>query len=735
MLGNTKENLMGFDILSRIKDTDLTNAVKDSLSKGSGYFEGVYYSILTNKNTPVRVLFEGIKNEKGEIYGGVVLAEDISERIGTENALKESEEKFRVLVENQGEGIGVTDQSNSFIFANPAAEQIFGVPPGGLQNKSLKDFTSVEEFRKLEVETQNRIEGKRSTYELEIIRPDGEKRNILATVTPRLDEKGKYQSSIGIFMDITERKKIELHLKNTLEFNKRIINNAFTGIIVYDRHFNYLLWNPVMEEISGYRANEVIGKNAFEIFSHYKKEGMDKILHRALEGETIVRESVRYTLPEKNKQGWTREVFSPNYDGRGKIIGVIAIVSEITRLKEFQNSLEEKNKEIAEQNVELIKAINRAKQSDRLKSAFLRTMSHEIRTPLNAIIGFSDLFNMELDKDELNYYTNSIHQNGLQLLNIIDDIFHISQLESGGADVSKENFDLKEFLHEIRRLTREEMKLAGKEHLELKLHLEEGFERIKVNTDQEKVKHVFLNLLKNAVKFTFEGFIEFGYLFRKDGDLMFFVRDSGIGIPEDKHHLIFERFRQIDERFTRKYGGTGLGLYPCVKILEVLSGKIWLESKVGEGTVFYFTIDNIFEEKEQVRKSIQKEKINFDYIFPGTKILIAEDEYSNFFLLQKMLKNAQAEIIHVENGLEAVEILRKNPDVDLVLMDIKMPVVDGYEASRRIRKFNAKVIILAQTAYALAGDQQKALEAGCNGYISKPIQKRDLMEKLKMFLM
>jgi signal transduction histidine kinase/CheY-like chemotaxis protein len=376
--------------------------------------------------------------------------------------------------------------------------------------------------------------------------------------------------------------------------------------------------------------------------------------------------------------------------------------------------------------LELQRAKERAEESDRLKSAFLANMSHEIRTPMNGILGFSELLkNPELTGDEHQEYLRIIEKSGERMLNIINDIVDISKIESGlmKLDIGKTNINEEiEYIYTFFKPEMEAKKIDFAFRSSLPVN-----ESI-INTDKEKVHAVLINLVKNAVKYTERGTIEFGYL--KKGDFLeFYVKDTGIGIREDRQKAIFERFIQADITDKMARQGAGLGLSISKAYVLMLGGKIWVESEVAIGSTFYFTLPyNIGYESVENQKNMSDYKVEIDpaHEVPGLKILIAEDDETSEMLLGIGVKKISREILKARTGIEAVEIYRQNPDIDLILMDIQMPELNGYEATRQIRQINKDVVIIAQTAYGLSGDREKAIEAGCNDYMSKPIKNDEL---------
>ena len=373
----------------------------------------------------------------------------------------------------------------------------------------------------------------------------------------------------------------------------------------------------------------------------------------------------------------------------------------------------------------MVKSKERAEESDRLKLAFLANMSHEIRTPMNGILGFTELLKEpKLSGKEQQEYIDIIERSGKRMLNIINDIISISKVESGQIEVSLSETNINEQIEYIQTFFKPEAKLKGIElFISKKLAEEDTF----VKTDREKVYAVLTNLVKNALKFTNEGSIEFGCE-KKGNHLEFFIKDTGLGISKSQKKIIFERFRQANETISRTHEGSGLGLAISKAYVEMLNGKIWVESKQGKGSTFYFTIplisDNKLEEKDVIEKAVSVVKEGTT--IKNLKVLIVEDDAISKLLITIAVKPYSKEILKVSTGIEAVEACRSNPDIDLVMMDINMPKMDGYEATKLIREFNKDLIIIAQTANGMQSDRDNAIAAGCTDYISKPINITDL---------
>ncbi len=391
--------------------------------------------------------------------------------------------------------------------------------------------------------------------------------------------------------------------------------------------------------------------------------------------------------------------------------------------------------ELEKAKADLIEARRIAEEADMLKSNFLANMSHEIRTPMNGILGFAQLLqNDDLEREMQLRYIDIVCHNGAMLINLIDDIMDISKIEAGQLPLNKTEVNVDNLMFDLYTFFNEIKFKQEKEHINLRLvDLNEDQECI-FFTDEQRLRQIMSNLIGNSIKFTEKGYVEFGYTNHKEEQfLRFFVRDSGIGIPPDKHSIIFERFRQIEEGSTRKYGGTGIGLFISKHIVDILGGRIWMESEVGKGSTFYFTLPYASVEEREGSTKVYSASSNL-YDWPGKNILIAEDVETNYRFLKAILEKTNANISWVRDGAEAIKYCLDNPNVDIVLMDVQMPKIDGYEATIRIKKENPNIKIIAQTAYAMPNDNIKCIESGCNDYISKPINSHILLEKINTHL-
>ena len=391
---------------------------------------------------------------------------------------------------------------------------------------------------------------------------------------------------------------------------------------------------------------------------------------------------------------------------------------------------------------ELKKAKEYAERSDKLKSAFLSNMSHEIRTPMNAIIGFSELLLIsDLTDKQKKEYVDIIINNGNVLIDLIDDIIEISKIEAGEIKIEETDCPVNKILSELFISFNNEKNKLGKKDITIKVNKANDTPDFSIKSDPLRFRQILSNLIGNALKFTETGTIEFGYTFIKDDEIdkennfiRFYVKDTGIGIPKDKLKIIFNRFMQADYSNTRQYNGTGLGLAISKNLLSLLGGDICVDSTVGKGSTFYFTLP--YKPAKSVAGHIEiQDTLKENYNWENKTILIVEDVSTVNLFLKKVLQRTKARTISAENGLEAVKLFKeKKQDIDLILMDLQMPVMDGFMAAKKIRQLDKKVPIIAQTVLTLKEEQNKASEVGCNDYITKPIKANELLVLISKYL-
>ncbi len=422
------------------------------------------------------------------------------------------------------------------------------------------------------------------------------------------------------------------------------------------------------------------------------------------------------------KDGSNRWISGTNtamFDNDGNYTEIQTVAKDITMLKNIEQ--------------ELIREIEHAEESDRLKSNFLTNISHEIRTPLNGILGFISLLKSDkFRKDQLGKYYDLIEDSGKQLLEIIEDMLEVSMIETHQLKFHYTNVYLPDTFKSIEEYVNKSHKKKSKSHIEIKKIIPSSGPRF-IKTDGTRLYQVFIKLLNNSFKFTNEGCIEFGYYQSREDIFRFFVRDTGVGIPKDKQQVIFRPFRQAEETPTRSYGGSGLGLTIAKALVESMGGKIYLVSEPGKGSNFYFDLPVLEATKEESvsKKKMTEEKV---YNWQDIKILIVEDIQMNFIVLKEFLRDTKAVIIPAKTGNQALDAFKKHPDINIVLLDIRLPDISGYDVAKRIKEKNSKIPIIAETAYTHGSDQVEAYKAGCDSILLKPINREILLETINDFL-
>ncbi|OQX78283.1 MAG: hypothetical protein B6D64_07040 [Bacteroidetes bacterium 4484_276] len=500
------------------------------------------------------------------------------------------------------------------------------------------------------------------------------------------------------------------------------IQQSPVSVVISDMDEKVIYVNQKFIDVTGYTREEAIGSTP-ELIKSGKTPGKT---YENLRKTLDLGKEFQGEFLNRKKNGeffWEHVSISPVKNDIGEITHYIAVKEDITTRKKMEQ--------------DLLEAKEKAEGSDRLKTAFLTNMSHEIRTPMNAIIGFTEMLGeVKYLKEEREKFSTLIIDNGRKLLGIIDDIIDIAKIEAGQLDIKTDRCSANKILFDNYYSFRELRSRYGKEHIEIIARQHKEDQNFIFSSDPLRINQVISNLMNNALKYTNEGSVELGYRILEKGQgyyIDFYVKDTGIGIDADNSENIFDRFRQVDNSSTRETGGTGLGLAISKNIANLLGGDITLESTSGQGSSFHFTIPFVEIVQDRFEPQIAEpatEKADW----ANKKILVAEDEDSNFHLLEIMLRKTKVQLTRAYNGKEAIDLIRGGKEVDLILMDVRMPLMDGYEATALIKKFNPEIPIVAQTAYALSGDRETCLKAGCDGYISKPLNRRELYKEISKFI-
>jgi two-component system, sensor histidine kinase and response regulator len=385
----------------------------------------------------------------------------------------------------------------------------------------------------------------------------------------------------------------------------------------------------------------------------------------------------------------------------------------------LEEKVKERTQRLENLNKELIEAKDKAEAGDRLKTSFIQNISHEVRTPLNGILGFSDIMmDPDIDNDEKEMYKPLLQSSCDRLINTITDYMDISLIASGNMELRKKSIDIAGVLNEYAEKYKE---LCQAKNIDFQYLPPDGLQSVFIETDLEFLQKITNHLLDNAVKFTSQGFVKFQWNI-EGAELKIAVKDSGKGIDEAARSKIFNAFEQEETSLTRSHEGSGLGLAIIKGLLDLLGGKITFETSIGNGTEFYITLPT---GKNQPLVEVEQ-TLSADHHSKEKTFLIAEDDYANRLLLKSILKNSGTKIYLAENGFEAVNIYKEHPEINMVLMDMKMPVMDGFEATAILKSLNPALPVIALTAYAMSGDEQKAREAGCDEYLTKPVSKSKL---------
>ena len=630
-----------------------------------------------------------------------VLINDITEN-------KRSQLDYQIMIKTSKDGFWIVDAiTGKFLDVNQSYCDMIGYSRDEILQMTIQDVDAIETSEETKKHIERIKELGFDSFETKHKTKSGKIIDVDASVTFISFNGNKFFVSVK---DISERKRAESEILKL----SQAVEQSPVSVMITNLMGNIEYVNPKFVELTGYSSNEIEGKNPrFLNSGELPKEEYKKMWDTILSGKVW-----RGEFHNKKKNGelfWESASISTLTDNNGTMKYFLAVKEDITILKKSYE--------------DLVFAKNKAQESDRLKSAFLANMSHEIRTPMNGILGFAGLLKeSELSGEQQQEYINIIEKSGERMLNIINDIVSISKIESGIMDIHLSEMNVNnqlEFIYNSMKLD------ADRKNLTLSFTNALPDKEAVIKTDSEKFYSIISNLVKNAIKYTIKGNIEFGYHLKTVSEtevLEFFIKDTGIGIPKDRQEAIFERFIQADIEDKMARQGAGLGLAISRAYVKMLNGKMWLESKPNFGSTFYFTIPyNSKTKQKPVKKNLSydwEDKTQLELF----KVLIVEDDETSVALMLKMVSKLSKEVLTAKNGLDAINLCRLNPDIDLILIDIQMPVMNGYNATKQIRQFNKDVIIIAQTAFALSGDKENSLVAGCNDYISKPINREKLTE-------
>ena len=753
----------------------------DTISKGE-----VWNEIFNNKTKDGRSYWEKanitpILDSKNHITNYIAIKENITKEYLQEIALESSEKKYRNLITNVSIPIVVINSSGKIDFINKSMYKLVGINYSGKEglNTDYNVFDDIQLIRaSSSAELKKIFEGKKAELPIINYKIENSRSNESSEVTykelylkpsafPVKDENGAINQVVIMVEDLNKEKLNEItqsvifniikaasRTESISELIKIIkieigrlldTSNFFVGL--YDEEKDYFTvpyFSDEKDKYNEFPAAKTLSKYVIEtkktlIASKEKKEQL-KLEGKLITNGTESKIWLGIPLIVNNEaigvyvvQNYEKEdAYTQNDIKLLEIIG--EQISMSLYKKQIETNIIKKNKELETINKELVIAKEKAETSERLTNAFLANMSHEIRTPMNGIIGFTQLLQMpDIEKKEVNEYAQVIEQSGNRLLNTINELLDISKIEANKMSITKSKYNLNNQLVEIYRFFKNE---AKNKLIDLIYNFNEGNKSLEVYTDSDKLQAILTNLIKNAIKYTKKGKIEFGYKIHKN-EIEFYVSDTGIGIPKDRQKAIFDRFVQADIEDREVYEGAGLGLSITLAYVKMLDGEITVESKENKGSKFTVKIPmeipkNIYEKSiEAIGKKEIKSK-NRTHKLP-INTLIVDDEKISYLYLSVALSEICQPLHYVQNAKEALELIEENKGIKLILMDIKMPKMNGFELTKIIKAKYPEIKVIAQTAFALQGDREKALEAGCDDYISKPVNYKMLKKIINRF--
>lgn len=622
--------------------------------------------------------------------------------------LKKSEERSRSTLDHMLEGCQIIGFDWRYIYLNKSAEAHNRRPNsefiGNLFMETWPGIETTDIFKIIKQVLEKRVPKR---LENEFVFPDGTRGWFDLSIQPVPE---------GVFIlsfDITERKKQEAKLFDSEFIFSKMFENGPFGMVLADKSARFIKANPAFRALLGY-SEEEIKHITYKDVTFPEDLLMDMPYIKKLNNKEIaVYKTDKRYIRKDGKLIWGSLTVSAAFDSEGQFLYDLGIVEDITERKKILE--------------ELLLAKEKAEESDNLKTAFINNISHEIRTPLNSILGFGQfLSEPDLSDEQRKEYFNIIQKSSNRLTNTISDYLDMARIVTGSIKAHKKEFPLRPLFNKI---VVNAQNLCAEKMIDFEAIIPKEPSVIVADSDQEFILKVFNILIDNALKFTRQGSIKCGFEI-KPGFLEFFVKDSGIGIPSEKLEIIFNMFSQADPSSTSGFDGSGLGLTIAKSLVNLLGGSINVTSETGKGSVFTFAIPYHITEVQQkatVLRTYEPKTTN------NLLVLIAEDDETNFLYIEAVMKKIGCKYIHAANGAEAVDMCKQHKHLSLVLMDIKMPVMNGLEATQLIHKLRPELPIIATTAYAQTSDEYRFLSAGCNGYLVKPVKRESLLQLLQKY--
>ncbi|MBN2212956.1 MAG: PAS domain S-box protein [Bacteroidales bacterium] len=774
--GLKAENIIGktdFEITTRSIAQRIQKSDADVMKKGKKQL------IEEIENTPegrrwVETFKTPIFNDKKKLIGITGISRDITERKKMDEKSREREKHFDALLQNSSDSITILDNKGIIIFENSPRNKISDFDIDELLGKSIFDIIHPDETNTFKALFKEIISKKDQQIKKEYRSLHKNKKWIwVESIFSNQLDNPTINGIVVNSRDISERKMGELK-ERVYHDNLVFLSNSALDLIGLSSKED--IYRYIADKLYSFLENALVVVSSYnEERNHFQIEctsGPEEVL-KAIPG-LLKKDLTGLSYPSNRKlsdlsnAGAVKnlkdnlelfqfkqikfedfvnaieylnihKVYNISLARHNKLLGNITILTLYKSIIKFKHIIETFIHQVSvalhrsQLEYELLMAKEKAEESDKLKTAFLANMSHEIRTPMNGILGFAEMLNDEsLSPGNRKKYLDIIHSSGKMLINLIDDIIDFAKIEAGQINIVPQDFSLNALLSQVHTSFQTEQLKKDKSGVKLIVRKAFNNENCFIHADPNRLRQIFTNLIGNAFKFTDQGFIEFGYKKARKKMLQFYVKDTGIGIPADKLKVIFDRFIQADSSSTRKYGGSGLGLAISKGFVELLGGKMWAESKVDEGSTFFFTIPHV-PGKLLTEEEISKRRPKKSYHWEGKVFLIAEDDKFSYKFLESFLKQTKAKVLHAIDGKAAIDICRNN-NIDLVLMDIQMPEMNGLQATEEIKKFKKSLPVIAQTANAITEEKQKCFEAGCDDFITKPVNIAELYSKIDKWL-
>lgn len=729
LFGYKRENLPQlnvFSIVDKLHHQDLIRSINEVLLTGTHQKTYVFKIHIPNKGSRWVEIKSSLIYKEKEPYAMQGIARDITMRKFMEDNLRASESRYRAIFENSGVGIVQINFLGEILQANPAFQKMIGYHTLELLHQSLKNFIVKEDASLYEMKLKELLKEDSHTiqyiqFENRLIPKAGDKLWAKLSISVIRDPENNPEFLIAMVEDITLIKKAQIELTQSKERYQSLIENIDIGVTLIDMDYRIILTNSAQSHMFKRPKEEILGKACYQVFDRCDAPCENCPVSVALSTyQPVEMEAIKSLWDGTSFDA--RFLTFPNYSEDGNINGFVILMEDISERKAMERDLKE--------------AIKKAEESNRLKSAFLANMSHEIRTPLNAIIGFVDLMRIHKEfPDKFKGILQNVKESGHLLLSLINDILDLSKIEADQLTFEKMPCSLLAMFSSLDSQIRAVLLKKGAK-LEITQSYPGNIQDI-ILCDPNRLNQIMLNLISNAIKFTPKGKVEYGVILKDKETLEFYVKDTGIGIPEDKFDIIFLPFQQSDDSITRKYGGTGLGLAITKKLIHLMGGDIRLESKLGEGTTFYFTLPyhpaSFYQKPEEISKEVMRSA--------KTKhsILIAEDDPMNQEVIREILNSMGFSTILAEDGQVALDFYKTKPDIIMILMDIRMPHLDGLSAIKAIRQYEKQkqkkpTPIIAFSAAVMEEDLEKGYEAGCDYYLKKPLDLDELIHIINKLL-